>query len=95
MIYSVYNRASRQYDYYQAGAPSSSTHAATPGKPLLRSPVGITPEQAAWKLPLGAKKIGSGPTARGAIASMGDAGSISSSLPALAIGAVALYFLTR
>ena len=66
-IYSVWNNAGRAYDYYQAPG-GSATHA---GSPPVRSSssLGAAPEQAAWPLPVGAQKIGSGPLPRGRIAS--------------------------
>ena len=79
MIYSVWSYASQSYDYYQGGQ-RTGTHAGAPPAPAFRHSVGATPEGASWRLPIGAKKIGSGPMPKGRIASsgialgMGDAG---------------------
>lgn len=67
MRYSVWNNATRAYDYYEA--PGSSTvHAGAPPRPSSSS-LGATPEQAAWPLPANATKVGSGELPQGRIAS--------------------------
>lgn len=71
MIYSVWNTATRAYDYFEAPTSSSATHAGAPPKSLVASSLGATPEQAAWSLPVSAKKVGSGELPRGRIASRG------------------------
>lgn len=68
MIYSVWNIATRQYDYYRGGA-ITGTHAGTPPARLFTPEIGATPDQIAWTLPEGATHIGSGSIARGRIAS--------------------------
>lgn len=69
MIYSVYNYGTRSYDYYEGPGPSG-THAGAP--PLVATGgLGETPESAAWRVPAGSRKIGSGEMPRGRIASMG------------------------
>lgn len=74
MIYSVYDYNRRVYNYYDAPGPSG-THASAPPKPLLApTSMGVAPESATWKLPIGAKKIGSGPMPRGRIASSSSLG---------------------
>jgi hypothetical protein len=83
MRYSVYDYTRRQYDYYEAPGPGG-THAGSP--PMAKTPsdalgnlvsqshrIGESPESAAWKLPLGARKIGSGERPQGRIASLGGA----------------------
>lgn len=68
MIYSVYDYTRRAYDYYEGAGPKG-THA---GAPPIRSHValGATPEQAAWVVPPGAKRVGSGELPRGRIATL-------------------------
>jgi hypothetical protein len=97
-IWSVYKYGRNSYDYYEDGRDPSSTHAgAPPGK--LRAAMGATPEQCAWPLPAGAKKIGSGPLPQGRIAStssgpgMGDLPSIDATT--LGIAAVIAYVAWR
>lgn len=69
-IYSVYNYDRRLYDYYEGPGPSG-THAGAP--PLLSlGGIGATPDAAAWRLPAGSRKIGSGEMPRGRIASLGE-----------------------
>jgi hypothetical protein len=70
VIYSVYRHTQRVFDYYEAPGPSG-THATAPPAPLASGKLGAPPEAATWRLPIGARKIGSGPYARGRIASMG------------------------
>lgn len=72
--YSIWNHGTKTYDYYR-GPGDGATHA---GAPPIRSnsEIGAVPELAAWQLPPGAVKIGSGELPQGRIASMGsfDAG---------------------
>jgi len=91
ITYSVWNYGTRSYDYYTApGAPA--THA---GRPPVRggSSLGAAPEQAAWPLPAGARKVGSGPLPKGRIAStsggisLGGLGAVDLSDP-VTVGAV-------
>jgi hypothetical protein len=71
VIYSVYNYDRREYDYFDAPGPKG-THAEAPPKPLLApTSMGVAPEAATWKLPIGAKRIGSGPMPKGRVASSG------------------------
>ena len=68
-IYSVYRYGTKSYDYYDDGKPAP-THASSP-KSFSLGGIGESPDAAAWKLPIGAKKIGSGEMPRGRIASSG------------------------
>jgi len=68
--YSVYNHDTKLYDYYDGPGPSG-THAGAPPSSLGRSQYGATVEQLAWKVPTGARKVGSGDIAQGRVASMG------------------------
>ena len=83
MMYSVYDYTRRAYDYYDAPGPGG-THAGSP--PLPATPAGMAgvlvpkeqrvgtgPDQAAWKLPLGARKVGTGDLPQGRIASLSGA----------------------
>ena len=78
MRYSVYDYTRRAYDYYDAPGPGG-THAGSPpiAKPLplakVGAQLGATPDQAAWKLPGGARKVGSGEMPQGRIASLDGA----------------------
>lgn len=67
--YSVYDYTRKVYDYYEGSGPGGA-HA---GAPLVGSlgGIGATPEQAAWSLPAGARKVGSGELPKGRIASLG------------------------
>lgn len=91
MIYSVYNYGARSYDYYDDGKPSG-THAGAP--PIISmGGIGETPEAAAWRVPVGAKKIGSGDLPRGRVASLG--GDPGSDLPRLGIAIGLAYVAWR
>lgn len=91
MIFSVFNHGSRSYDYYDDGKPGA-THAGAP--PLLTlGGIGETPEGAAWRVPMGAKKIGSGDMPKGRVASLG--GDPGSGLPRLGIMAGLAYLAWR
>ena len=67
MKYSVWNNATRRYDYYQA-AGDSGIHAGAPPRASTFE-LGATPDQAAWPLPADATKAGSGELPQGRIAS--------------------------
>jgi len=69
MIYSVWNKDSNLYDYYEGqGALGSGVFA--PSLPRRSGhKLGLTPEEAARKLPRAARKLGSGPVAQGLVAS--------------------------
>jgi hypothetical protein len=71
MRYSVYNHTLRAYDYYDAPGPGG-THAGSPPAPRSIGDLGAPPERAAWKLPVGARKAGSGALPQGRIASLGS-----------------------
>lgn len=102
MIYSVYNPTSKTYDYYEGPGPGG-THAGTPPIARGRNALGATPEQASWKVPAGAKRVGRGPVARGRIAELGglssfglgDVGDIAANPLAFAALAVAGYFMYK
>lgn len=64
MTYSVFQPKTGMYTYYQSATTPRVSH--NGGGPL-----GLTPEQAAHALPPGARKIGSGQTAKGVIAQGG------------------------
>lgn len=68
MIYSVWNQGRGVYDYFQTPDLQDGANAPKPGH-LRERQLGLTPDQAAWPLPAGAKKIGSGEFARGRVAS--------------------------
>lgn len=67
MTYSVYNYQTKKYDYFWS-PESVRAHAPKPPTPSGVGALGSTPDQAAWPLPYGAKKIGSGDNPRGRIA---------------------------
>lgn len=95
MIYSVYNYGSRGFDYYEA-AEKPTAHA---GKPTGSSFFGgsgengkpIAPEQAAWRVPVGARRAGSGPTPKGRIAALGELDGFDSTTSILALGVIGYF----
>jgi len=89
MKYSVYDYTRRAYDYYEAPGPGG-THAGSPPLARTLNENGSAPEQASWKLPLGARKIGSGERPQGKIASMSGADLASDPLR-LGIYAILVY----
>lgn len=95
MIYSVYNYGAHAYDYYQ-GPDGVATHAGTPPMRKAKSQLGASPEQVAWLLPRGARKVGSGPLPKGYIASLdGEEASSGPDLVQLGIYAVIGYCVWR
>jgi hypothetical protein len=71
VIYSTWDHARREYDYYQTPEKNGATQAPKP-KHLSRSwgnkELGATPEEAAWPLPSNAVRIGAGKYPKGLIA---------------------------
>ena len=95
MRYSVWNPTTRAYDYYSApGSPS--IHAGAPPKRRTDG-LGATVDQAAWRLPISSKKVGSGAIPQGRIASMGGDDVRPSSVPmwALAVIGFIVYEVIR
>jgi len=74
--YSIWDFRRKLYDYYR-GPGDGATHAG-PSKIRSNSEIGAIPELAAWTLPAGSVKIGSGPMPQGRIASMGGLGDLDS-----------------
>jgi hypothetical protein len=73
-LYSVWNPGVHAYDYYQGmGAALRDGVFAEPATRRQGSAIGLTPDEAADRLPSGAKKVGSGDVAKGTIASLGAA----------------------
>ena len=90
ITYSVWNYGTQRYDYYAAPGDHPTHAGAPPSRGSTR--LGASPEQAAWPLPAGAKKIGSGDFAKGRIASTsagGGLGGVELSDP-VAVGAMAV-----
>ena len=70
--YSVYDYTRRLYDYYEAPGPGG-THAGSPPTTKSLGQIGTAPDHASWKLPVGARKVGSGERPQGRIASLSGA----------------------
>jgi hypothetical protein len=68
MIYSVWDHARREYDYYQTPNKNGATQAPKPGHLRNKGELGLTPEEAAWPLPANAVRVGGGKYAKGMIA---------------------------
>lgn len=97
MIYSVYDYDRHAYDYYEGDGPRG-THAGAPPISSSRNELGATVDQAAWKVPPGAKKVGSGELPRGRIAAMGGLGDLmigGQSLGRVAVFGALAYFAWR
>lgn len=100
MRYSVWNYGTRAYDYFES-PDAPATHAGTPpvarrGLLPLRNgeALGATPDQAAWPLPKGARKVGAGVIPQGKIATLGDVSDLgSSSWLEIGLAAGALWWL--
>lgn len=72
MRYSVYDYNRHAFDYYEAPG-AGGTHAGSPPTPRAMGEIGAPPERASWKLPAGARKVGSGFLPQGRIASLDGA----------------------
>lgn len=93
MKYSVYDYTRHAYDYYEGPGPGG-THAGSPPAPRGVGDIGASPETASWKLPAGAKRIGSGVLPQGKIASL-DGADMFSDPAQLAVYAALVYFAWR
>ena len=93
-MWSVWNNGTRSYDYYEAPG-TRGIHAGAPPR-ASTSALGATPDEAAWPLPHGARKVGNGEVPRGRIASLGGYDASSSlELPKLAAIAVIGYLVWK
>ncbi|MBT8452987.1 MAG: hypothetical protein KJO40_13545 [Deltaproteobacteria bacterium] len=70
MTYSVWNQGAGRFDYYEAPGVEAKANVGKPGH-LRHRTLGSTPAQAAWPLPVGARRVGAGEQARGRIAAVG------------------------
>jgi hypothetical protein len=98
ITYSVWNPGSRLYDYF-ATSEEHPIHAPSPKRTSTR-PLGATPEEAAWKLPPMAHRIGSGAMPQGRIASLNGADEATGSSmptwwPVAAVGIAMLLWRSR
>jgi hypothetical protein len=89
MRYSVYNYTRRSYDYYEAPGPGG-THAGSPPATGTVGGVGTSPGRASWKLPAGARKVGTGDMPQGRIASMDGADGLSDPMHLVVYAAAAI-----
>jgi hypothetical protein len=71
MTYSVWNQGAGLFDYYETAKAQREVNVEPPGHLRGGRQLGATPEEAAWPLPAGAKRIGQGSLARGRIAGAG------------------------
>lgn len=92
MRYSIWNNATRAYDYYDA-RDTSATHAGAPPRSGSNA-LGATPDEAAWPLPADAVKVGAGEQPQGRIASH-EAGKFTIDLPKSIFYAAIGYALWR
>ena len=91
--FSVWNNATRAYDYYTAQG-DAGIHAGAPPR-ASTSELGATPDQAAWPLPADATKVGSGELPQGRIASTAPKGGFAIDLPRSVFYAAIGYVLWR
>ncbi len=90
-VYSTYDYGTKLYTYWDDGKPAP-THAGAP-KIMSLGGIGVAPEQAAWRLPPCARKVGAGDLPKGKIASTGALGGVLPSSPVgIAVLAVGAYF---
>lgn len=94
MRYSVYDYARRAYDYYEA-PEAGGTHVGSPPAPRAVGDLGAPPERAQWRLPSGARKVGSGEFPQGKIASLGGVDDVLSSPTTMIAYATLAYLAWR
>lgn len=68
-LYSKWNYSTKEYDYYQAQGDLRAGVFAEDAPRRLTTSLGLSPEEAARDLPLGARRVGSGKVAQGMVAS--------------------------
>ncbi len=71
-MYSVWNQPAGLFDYYEDSRTQEALNAPVP-KHVGNRTLGLTIDQAAWPLPVDARKVGSGDVAIGRVASRGSA----------------------
>lgn len=87
--YSVYNYTRRSYDYYEGPGPGG-THAGSPAAGRTAPDgIGTGPDQASWRLPAGARKIGAGDLPVGRIASLDGADELGGHKDLIVLAAIA------
>lgn len=93
MTYSVWNPAAMVFDYYESpGALRDGVFA--PPAPLAGGhSLGLAPDEAARSLPVGAKHVGSGPYAKGLIASRNPLGGLLDGPGKLLLGGLAVWLI--
>lgn len=93
MIYSVWNPAARLYHYYEDNKPPTATPPTPSHLKGQPNELGWASDKASWKLPSGAKQIGTGQQARGMVATSDfDVGG----LPwGLILAGVGIWFLVK
>ncbi len=89
MVFSVWNGPQKRYDYYQAG---DNGYGKAPDTGHLSSGSTVAAVRAGYRLPPGARMIGSGDVAKGMIASIGGGSALGGFVDGGAIGLVVLAF---
>ena len=98
MIYSVFDWSKGVFRYYQTNEPDEVSPSPRKASPRRVTQIGVAPDDIAARVPAGARSIGSGPDARGIVAT---AGYESSSMPStwilvgLIVAAIGLYKYAR
>lgn len=100
MIYSVWNQGTVAYDYYETPEVQKVLNTPPP-RHIPAKDKGATVDQAAWPLPVSARRIGSGDFAKGRVASrktngapLGSINMDSSTIGILGLG-IAAFVLWR
>lgn len=75
--FSVWDHANRRYAYYQTPKNSAAVNAPKPVHLKTNHELGLVPDEAAWPLPSDAKLVGFGKMAKGKIATVKPAFSLS------------------
>jgi hypothetical protein len=75
VIYSVWNQGAGRFDYFEDGVPNAKANAPKPSH-LVSRELGSTVDQAAWPLPAGARRTGSGSVAIGRVATRKSAAAL-------------------
>lgn len=99
MIYSVFDWDRGVYHYYQTNEPDEVSPSPRKASPRKMTEIGVAPEDIAARIPAGARAAGSGPDARGIVATAGYEPSVSLPSPwvivGLVVAAIGLYKYAR
>lgn len=92
-VYSVWDPRSYSYKYYECAENVNENP--KPSKSLFTSAIGATVTEISYKLPAGARLVGEGKEAKGAVIHLGGTGEDSLPIVPILLGVGLLWYLWR